>query len=76
MRQAKTRQVRNLQKKNAYKSLFKSFEKLTKEGKISEAQQVLPRVFKAVDKAAKTGVIKDNKAARIKSKASRMLVKK
>ena len=76
LRQSQHRQARNIQKKNAYKATFKSLEKLAKSGKQNEAKQMLPKVFKAIDKAAKTGVIKKNKAARVKSKASRLLVVK
>ncbi len=42
-----------------------------KKGK--EAEKLLPTVFQAVDKAIKTGVIKMNTGARIKSRIARGL---
>lgn len=75
LRQSKKRHVRNVQKKNAYKNAFKAYQKVATSGSASEANKMLAQVFKAVDKAAKTGVIKKNKAARLKSKAARVLKK-
>jgi len=37
-------------------------------GKIDEAEKMLPDAYKAIDKAAKRGVIKENTAARKKSR--------
>ncbi|MCI0422686.1 MAG: 30S ribosomal protein S20 [Acidobacteria bacterium] len=75
LRQSKKRQVKNLVQKNAYKNAVKDFRKLVTEGKLSEAKKALPIVFKKLDKAAKTGVIKKNKASRLKSNTSRLLNK-
>ena len=76
LRQSEKRHARNLQKKNAYKNAFKAYQKIATAGPKAEAEKMLAKVFKAVDKAAKTGVIKKNKAARLKSKASKVLVTK
>ena len=75
LRQSKKRRVRNLARLNAYRTAVKNFKKLTASGKKDEAKKYLPKVYKALDKAAKTGVIKANKAARLKSNSSRLLQK-
>lgn len=52
---------------NAYKNAVKQFKKLATAGKVNEAKEMLSKVYQALDKAAKSGVIKPNKAARLKS---------
>ncbi|HEY4520467.1 MAG TPA: 30S ribosomal protein S20 [Candidatus Paceibacterota bacterium] len=73
LRQSSRRRVRNLKRIRTYKDTFKKFKKLVAAKQSSEAVKMLPLVYKAVDKAAKTGVIKKNKAARLKSKTARLL---
>lgn len=46
----------------------KKMRKLVAGGKLDEAQKMLPETYKAIDKAAKRGVIKENTAARKKSR--------
>lgn len=75
LRQNKTRRVRNIKKIVSYKSSVKDFKKLVTAGKKDEAKKILPRVFQTLDKAAKSGVIKKNKANRLKSKTSLLLKK-
>lgn len=72
LRQSLTRKARNLKRKNAYKNTFKEFRTLAATKK-NEAEKLLPKVYKSLDKAAKTGVIKANKAARLKSSAAKLL---
>ena len=76
LRQSVRRRVRNLSRANAYKSAMKELKKLTLAGQTKEAQKLLSKVYKSIDKAAKTGVIKKNKASRLKSSASKLLAKK
>lgn len=76
LRQSVRRRVRNLSRANAYKSAAKELKKLALAGQSKEAEKLLPKVYKAIDKAAKTGVIKKNKAGRLKSTAARLLVKR
>ena len=73
LRQSKSRRIRNLGKINAYKTVTKELRRLAISGKKDEANKLLPKVYKKIDKAAKTGVIKKNKAARLKSAAARLL---
>jgi len=41
-------------------------------GKKEEAKKLLPTFYKLVDKAAKTGFVKKNTAARLKSKLAKL----
>ncbi|MBI4132505.1 MAG: 30S ribosomal protein S20 [Candidatus Sungbacteria bacterium] len=68
LRQTKRRTARNLKRKEAYKSILKRIRKLLTAKKISEAEALVPQAYKALDKAAKTGVLKKNAAARRKSR--------
>ena len=61
----------NDRRKRVMKEIIKKIEKLSKTDKI-EALKMLSSAFKAIDKAAKTGVIKKNNAARKKSRLSRL----
>ena len=74
LRQSIKRRARNLTRSNAYKSAVKELKKAVAVGK-SEAQKTLPKVYKAIDKAAKNGIIKKNKAARLKSGVAKLLAK-
>ena len=61
---------------NAYKSVVKELKKLVIANQIEEAKKLLSKAYKTVDKAVKTGVIKANKAARLKSSVAKLLAKK
>ncbi|MEK7600476.1 MAG: 30S ribosomal protein S20 [Patescibacteria group bacterium] len=76
LRQSKTRRARNVTRAKAYKDVVKQFRKLVEAGNVKEAQKLLPAVFQKIDKAAKTGVIKPNKASNLKSGVSKRLAKK
>lgn len=76
LRQSVRRRVRNLTRSNAYKTAVKELKKIVFSGQVKEAQKLLAKAYKAIDKAAKTGVIKKNKAARLKSAAAKLLVVK
>ncbi len=54
------------------KEVIKKIEKITKTDK-AEATKMLSGAFAAIDKAAKTGVIKKNNAARKKSRLSKLV---
>lgn len=75
LRQSKKRRVRNLLYKRKMKDLIKKVKKLLSEKKIKEAKSLLPQFYKAVDKAAKVGVIKKNTAARKKSRLTKLIQK-
>lgn len=76
LRQSKTRRIINSRKNRAYREAVKEFKKLIKTGDFNSAKKLLPKVYKTLDKAAKTGVIKKNKASRLKSRTSILLATK
>lgn len=75
LRQSFRRKKQNLKKKEAYKTVVKNLKKLVPLGKKDEAKKLLPALYQALDKAAKTGAIKKNKASRLKSRLTRLLKK-
>ena len=58
----------NNHRKTVMKKNLKEIKALINEGKNEEASKILPKVYKAIDKAAKRGIIKKNTASRSKSK--------
>lgn len=76
MRQSARRRKTNLKKKEAYKNAVKEVRKLTVEGKVKEANSALPKLYKILDKTAKAGYIKKNKAGRLKSRLAKMIAAK
>lgn len=76
LRQSLRRAKQNLLKKEAYRRLLKETGKKIDEGKKEEALVLLPRLYKALDKAAKTGTISKNKASRLKSRTARSVFSK
>jgi small subunit ribosomal protein S20 len=73
LRQSLRKKEKNLIKKNNVKACFKEIKKLIEKKEIKEAEKLLPKFYKAVDKAAKTGVIKKNTASRKKSRTTKMI---
>ncbi len=75
LRQSLRRRARNLKKKEAYKRLVRDVRKAAAAGKTEGAKKLLPQLYRALDKAAKTNVIKKNKASRLKSRLTRLIQK-
>ena len=75
LRQGKKRKAFNAKRKNNVKDLFKRVKSLIAEKKNEEAKKLLPVIYKALDKAVKTGVIKKNNASRRKSRIAKSLSK-
>ncbi|MDP3762971.1 MAG: 30S ribosomal protein S20 [bacterium] len=73
LRKSLKNRERNLARKRSLAKTLKTFERLVKAKKTDEAKQYFPQVQKALDKAAKQGIIKRNKAARNKSRLSKLL---
>lgn len=67
-RQSERRYVFNLRRKEAMKEVVKNVKKAITAGDVAKAKELMPQAYKAIDKAAKRGVIKDNTAARKKSR--------
>ncbi|MBU3964217.1 30S ribosomal protein S20 [Patescibacteria group bacterium] len=73
LRKERRNRASNLRYKKTIKDLQKQILSLKKENKIKEALELLPKYYKAVDKAAKENVIKKNTANRKKSSVTRIL---
>ncbi|OGM97525.1 MAG: 30S ribosomal protein S20 [Candidatus Yanofskybacteria bacterium RIFCSPHIGHO2_01_FULL_41_21] len=76
LRQSKTRRIGNLKRLNGYRTAVKQFNKLVEAGNVKEAGAMLDKVYQSLDKATKAGVIKANKASRLKSHSILSLAKK
>lgn len=72
-RAAEKRHVFNARRKKAVKDAVRAVEKLVAGKKGSDAAQALPTLYKAIDKAAKSGTIKPNTAARMKSRLTKQV---
>jgi small subunit ribosomal protein S20 len=73
LRQNPKRKAKNLIYKNKIKSLAKEVKGLISQKKTKEAKELLPQVYKILDKAAKVGVIKKNTANRKKSRITKLI---
>lgn len=75
LRQSQKRKIRNTAYKQKAKSLLKEAKALVGQEKVAEAKKSLSAIYKALDKAAKAGVIKKNTASRKKSRITKFLSK-
>jgi len=75
IRQNKKRKAKNIIYRDKIKSLIKEVKFLVSAKKIKEAKNLLPSVYKALDKSAKVGVIKKNNASRKKSRITKLIAK-
>ncbi len=75
LKQNRTKRVFNLRRLKKMRESVKSTQKLIREGKKEEVIKILPKVYKAIDKAAKRGVIKKNTASRKKSRLTKSIGK-
>lgn len=74
LRQSLRKRAHNRQRKEALRDAIKQFKKLVAEKKIAEAQALVPRLYKTIDKAAKRGqAMKKQTAARKKSRLLALL---
>lgn len=74
-RQSLRRKVFNVRRARAMKDVTKTIDKAVDAGDTKKAEELLPTAYKAIDKAAKRGIIKSNTAARKKSRLSASIVK-
>lgn len=75
LRASKRKKVYNDRRRAAVKDVTKKLKRLVAQGKGKEAQTLLATTYKALDKAAKTGVIKKNTASRKKSRLTKLIKK-
>ena len=70
------KRVFNIRRIKEMRDKEKSFREAIASSDNKKAQEILPLAYKAIDKAAKRGVIKKNTASRKKSRLSKLLTKK
>ena len=75
LRQNVKRRARNLVYRKKIKDLIKKVRSLVSEKKIEEAKNLLPKIYKILDKSAKVGVIKKNTASRKKSRITKFITR-
>jgi small subunit ribosomal protein S20 len=75
LRASTKRAAQNLKTKKVFREAVKNLRELTKAGKIEDAKKMFPSVQKALDKAAKIGVIAKRAADRKKSRLVKMMKK-
>lgn len=68
IRTAERRRVINLRRMSTMRDAVKTLRKLVVAKKVGEAEKLMATTYKALDKAAKRGVIKKNTASRKKSR--------
>ncbi len=71
LRQNKKRHALNLGYRRRMKKIVKEIRELISGNKKKEAQKLLPKAYKIIDKAAKRGIIKENTASRKKSRLTK-----
>lgn len=74
-RQSQRRRVGNSEVKERIKNLLKEMQSLISAKKFEEVKKTLSQLYKALDKAAKVGVIKKNAASRKKSRLTKLISK-
>jgi len=74
-RQIERRRVVNSKRILEMRKLIKEANTLLSNKNIEEVEKMLPRIYKAIDKAAKRGVIKKNTASRKKSRMMKKISK-
>lgn len=75
LRQSIRRRARNLPYREKIKSLLKEARNLVSQKKVEEAKSLIAKIYQALDKAAKKGVIKKNTASRKKSRILNLINK-
>jgi len=71
-----TKRVFNVRRARVLKSEIKDTQELVKAGDLKGAEAKLASAYKAIDKAAKRGIIKKNNASRKKSQLARAIGRK
>lgn len=75
LRQNARRKQKNTARKEAYRKAIKEYRRFISGKKTEDAAAKLRAVYQTLDKAAKGGAIKKNKASRLKSRAAAHLAR-
>ncbi len=73
LRASKRKHVFNLRNKKVVENVVREIKSLVKSKKVEEARKLLPKAYKALDKAAKKNTLNKNTASRKKSKLSKFI---
>ena len=76
LRQNEKRRKRNRKQRDKLNAKVKEIEQKIEQGNTKEAKSLLSEVYKALDKAAKNGLMKKNAADRKKSRLTKRINKK
>ncbi len=76
LRQNIKRRAENKARKRSLKTLIKDARAAAAQSDRGKKEAILPSIYKALDKAAKSGLIKKNSAGRKKSRLTKLLAKK
>ena len=75
LRQSVKKRANNIRRKKKFRSLVKEFRNAIAAKTFDKAKELLPKVYKALDKASKSNTIKKNTSSRTKSRLSVLLNK-
>lgn len=75
LRASKKKRVFNIRRKSTIEKQIKEFRKFISAKNKVAAQKLIPSIYQALDKAAKTHLIKENTASRTKSRVMAALKK-
>lgn len=75
-RQNLKRRAKNQKDKKTLAKVLKNYKNLVVAKNLEAAKNELPKVYKALDKSAKAGIIKKNKASRLKSRLTALVAAK
>jgi small subunit ribosomal protein S20 len=73
LRASKKKRVFNQRRKDTMTSVIKKVKKFVSDKNTQEAVKLLSQAYQAIDKAAKTNLIKKNNAARKKSRLAKLV---
>lgn len=75
LRKSEQRRLHNLKRKEGIRQVMRQIRKHLSAGQREEAKALLPQLAKVADKAAARGTIHKNKAARLKSRFMKLVVR-
>ena len=73
LRASARKRIFNMRRKAEMRDIVKDLKKAVLAKEKNKARELIPKVYKAIDKAAKRGVIKKNTAARKKKNAAALV---
>ncbi len=75
LKQSEKRRLLNLRYKRKMKEVVKEIDSLVSDNKKKDAEKIVPKAYKAIDKAAKKNIIKKNTASRKKARIAKAVLK-